>query len=76
LDKLEQIGGPSYLRRLPLDEDIFYIDTSSRTITPYFDEDDAGNKLSHLANAKWVIGVKDDHLAEILWFHVDRFFDG
>lgn len=76
LDKLEQIGGPSFLRRLPLDEDIFYIDTSSRTITPYFDEDDAGRKLSHLANAKWVIGVKDDHLAEILWFHVDRFFDG
>ena len=65
LDKLEQIGGPEFLR-LPLAEDYFRINTDTRQII-----------VPDMINSnEWVIGVKDDHLAEVLWFHVDRFFDG
>ena len=66
LDKLEQVGGPYYLRALPLDEDCFEINTNTREIVI---PDEIDSK-------KWVIGVRDDHLAEVLWFHVDRYFDG
>lgn len=66
LDTLIRVGGPEFLRALPFEEECFEIDSDQRSITP---PDILGDK-------KWVIGVKDDHLAEILWFHVPRFFDG
>lgn len=65
LDIIEQIGGPEFLR-IPFEEDCFEIDTDTRNIVV----------PSELDNGKWVVGVKDDHLAEVLWFHVDRFYDG
>lgn len=66
LDTIEQIGGPEFLRSLPLDEEYFNIDTNTRQI----------ELPEMITKNEWVIGVKDDHLAEVLWFHVDRFFDG
>lgn len=56
---------PEFLR-IPLDEDPFEINTSTRAI-----------KIPDAIDKKqWVIGVKDDHMAEVLFFKVDRFFDG
>ena len=66
LDVIEQIGGPEFLRSLPLDEECFEIDTNTRKII----------MPDMIGKGEWVVGVKDDHLAEVLWFHVDRFFDG
>lgn len=65
LDTLIEIGGPKYLR-IPVEEDFFEINTDTREI----------KAPKELAENKWVVGVKDDHLAEILWFKVNRFYDG
>lgn len=65
LDKIIEMGGPKYLR-IPVEEDFFEINTDTREITA----------PQELAENKWVIGVKDDHLAEILWFRVNRYYDG
>jgi hypothetical protein len=65
LDRLVRIGGPKYLR-IPIEEDCFEINTNTRKITAPIE----------LSNNKWTIGVKDDHLAEVLWFHVNRYHDG
>lgn len=64
LDELIE-ESPEFLR-IPLDEDPFEINASTRAI-----------KIPDAINDKqWVIGVKDDHMAEVLFFKVDRFFDG
>ena len=66
LDKILDIGGgPKYLR-LPFEEDFFEIDTDTRAIQVPAD----------IVNKKWTIGVTWDHLAEVLWFHVNRYYDG
>ena len=57
---------PEFLR-IPLDEEPFEIRTNTREIV--IPADIAKNNL-------WIIGVKDDHMAEVLFFSVDRFFDG
>lgn len=64
IDKLAKIGGPQYLR-VPIDEEPFEIDTNTRKI----------NIPADITGNKWVIGVKDDHMAEVLYFTIDRFFD-
>lgn len=74
LDKLEEYGGPRYLRDLPFYEDIFEIDPDLRTITPKNEHTDK-NKTGKV-DKTWYIGVKGDHLAELLWFHIPRFIDG
>jgi len=74
LDKLEKYGGPRYLRDLPFYEDIFEIDPDLRTITPKNEHTDK-NKTGKV-DKTWYIGVKGDHLAELLWFHIPRFIDG
>ena len=66
LDEIEGIYGPEFLRILPIEEDYFSIDLNTRKITA----------PTALSNNQWVIGVKEDHLAELLWFKVDRFMDG
>lgn len=66
LDEIEDKYGPEFLRLLPVEEDYFYIDLNTRTIT----------KPKALTDNKWIVGVKEDHLAELLWFKVDRFIDG
>ena len=65
LGALERLGASPEFFKIPLEEDYFEIDTNTRTITM---PKDIGNK-------KWVIGVQGDHLAEVLWFHVDRYYD-
>ena len=64
IDELAKIGGPKYLR-VPIDEEPFEIDTNTRKI----------NIPADITGNKWVIGVKDDHMAEVLYFTIDRFFD-
>ena len=49
--------------RLPIDEEYFVIDNNSRTIT-------IPTNFS-----KYGLGIQGDHLAEIVYFEVDRFFD-
>lgn len=69
LDELVKSCSPEFIRSLPYDEQYFVIDTNKRSIT--LPESLAiKNGVSN-----WVIGVKDDHQAEILWFCVDRFYD-
>ena len=74
LDKLEKYGGPRYLRDLPVYEDMFEIDPDLRTITPKNAHADKNN--TGKVDKTWYIGVKGDHLAELLWFHIPRFIDG
>lgn len=64
LDELIE-ESPEFLR-IPLEEEPFVINTSTRAIAIPTD----------ITNKSWVIGVKDDHMAEVLFFKVDRFFDG
>ena len=61
---IEEIAAldPKFLR-LPLDEPIFEIDANSRKIT--VPNDFRSNGLS----------VQNDHLAEIIFFRIDRYFD-
>lgn len=64
LSELEKIS-PEFMR-IPLDEKRFIILPDTREIQAPSNFDDA---------KKWIIGVKDDHKAEILFFEVDRFYD-
>ena len=65
LDILIKVGGPMFLR-IPFEEDCFEIDANTRTINP----------PQELKKNQWVVGVKDDQYAEIIWFHIDRYYDG
>lgn len=67
LDKLLE-QSPEYLR-VPIEEGCFKINTSNRAIIK-------PEKLTDSKDAEWIIGVKDDHMAEVLFFEVDRYFDG
>lgn len=58
-------AGPKFLR-IPFEEDFFEIDTNTRLI----------KVPKMIADNRWVVGISGDNLAEILWFKVDRFFDG
>lgn len=68
LDKLIQYGGPKFLR-IPLSEKEFEINLDTREII-------VPEEISNKTNPSWVVGVAGDHRAEILWFVVNRFFDG
>lgn len=57
--------GPKFLR-IPFEEDFFEIDTNTRLI----------KVPKMIADNRWVVGISGDNLAEILWFKIDRFFDG
>ena len=62
LDTLKAKGKYEYLR-VPIDEPRFVIDANSRVIqVPQFFKDNG-------------ISVQGDHMAEILFFEIDRFFD-
>lgn len=78
LDILEDdISAPKYLR-IPVEEDLFIINPDTRQIQ--VPAELSGVMVTSTGNKKveksWVVGVKDDHLAEVLWFKIDRFFDG
>lgn len=71
LDKLTAHGEYEFLR-IPLDEDEFVINTTSREIqVPENVVSESKDK-----NNAWIVGVVGDHRAETLWFKVDRYFDG
>lgn len=70
LDELVRSCSPEFIRSLPDNEGYFVIDTNKRSIT--LPESLVPEKDG---SVDWVIGVKDDHQAEILWFCVDRFYD-
>ena len=70
-DLLDQ--SPEFLR-IPLDEDLFEINTTTRKITIPSNVLTTGSANNE--NDKWIIGIKNDHMAEVLFFKVDRFFDG
>ena len=69
LDELVQACSPEFIRNLPSNEQLFQIETNTRKINAPSDLSAANG------NPKWIIGVKDDHQAEILWFSIDRFYD-
>ena len=56
-------GTPGKFLLLPLDEPLFYIDANKRTINIPADFNKNG------------IGVRGDHMAETLYFKIDRYFD-
>ena len=70
LDELVQSCSPEFIRSLPYTEQYFKINTNDRKIQVPTDLLSVNG-----ASPKWVIGVKDDHQAEILWFSIDRFYD-
>lgn len=70
-DLLDQ--SPEFLR-IPLDEDLFEINTTTRKIK--IPDNVLTTNSANNENNKWIIGVQNDHMAEVLFFKVDRFFDG
>lgn len=62
INKIKKLSNGKFLR-LPLDEPLFEIDANSRRIT--IPTDFASNGLS----------VQGDHLAETIFFSIDRYFD-
>ena len=78
LDYLIDAKYYSFLR-VPFEEYIFEIDTTTRKINPkplgvYEDLLFDSSKNSSFNN--WTVGVKDDHMAEVIFFKVNRYYDG
>ena len=68
LDELLRVS-PEFLR-VPISEGCFEINPDTRLITKPVSLGDGKNP------SEWIIGVKDDHMAEVLFFKIDRYFDG
>lgn len=70
LDKLTAHGEYEFLR-VPVNEEEFVIDTTSRMIRLPSNINPSNKEIT-----PWTVGVVGDHKAETLWFKVDRYFDG